>query len=174
MSSKVIKQSALATHNQTEPIWLKFSLTAGSGTCVAASLNASNAPLMIVEGGQGSTMVNLIQANVDALLGSTNEVLAATAFGSTAMVDNNTFGGVVDCGGQLSFVDSVVAFVDIAGTSGVECGKGTTTAFANSTFTGCNVFVTTNGNLAFRITYTNVSAAATAGYLFIQMQAKFK
>jgi hypothetical protein len=53
-------------------------------------------------------------------------------------------------------------------------GQGTNTALTNVAFTGIQVFKTSAGNLAGRITYTNVSAAATAGFLFLKIGVKTK
>lgn len=152
---------------------LVFSLTAAAGVNFATYVGPA-VPRILIEGGTGSALTTITQSTVDALLGSTNEVIVATAFGTTAMVDNDTYAFVLDCGGQVKSAHYVTSTVDIAGTIGSQDNVATTTALPNSAFTGTQIYLTANGNLAGRITYTNVAAAATVGYLVFRIRIKCK
>lgn len=152
---------------------LVFSLTPATGVNFATYVGPA-APRALIEGGTGSALTTITQATVDALLGSTNEVIVATAFGTTAMIDNDTYAWVLDCGGQVRSAYYVTTTIDIAGTIASQDNVATTTPFTNTAFTGTQVYVTANGNLAGRVDFTNVSAAATAGYLVLRIRIKCK
>ncbi len=169
----VLWEPSLSASQDTVTIDLPFALATASGVN-AASYIGQNKPRILVSGGSGSALVEITQATVDALLGSTNEILVTTAFGTTAMVDNNTYAWVLDCGGQIAEALEVEVLVNIGGTLGTSMGIGTTTALTNSTFTLSQVYVTALGNLAGRITYTNVSAAATAGNMLWSVRCRIK
>lgn len=164
---------ALARSQNDVDLELVFSLTAAAGVNFATYVGPG-VPRVLIEGGTGSALTTITQATVDALLGSTNEVIVATAFGTTAMVDNDTYAFVLDCGGQFKSGHYVTTTVDIAGTIGSQDSVVTTTALTNTTFTGTQIYLTANGNLAGRVTFTNVSAAATAGYLVFRIRLKCK
>jgi hypothetical protein len=160
-------------NSQAYVLKLQFILTAGAGVNSAAYISQALTPQLLVEGGTGSALTTITQTAVDALLG-TDEVVVATAFGTSAMVDNDTYACVVKCNEQIKEVLGAVAYVNIAGTAGVKLGVGTKTALTDAAFTGVNVYVTPNGNLAIRVNYTNVSAAATAGQLFLELDVRIK
>lgn len=164
---------ALGRSQGPYPIHLNFILTAGTGVNTAAFISPGAPPQLLVEGGTGSALTTITQAAVDALLGP-SQVVVATMYGTTAMVDNDTYGLVVLCNGQIKSVLGAKAFVNIAGTAGVKLGVGTSTALTNAAFTGIEVYVTPLGDLAIRVNYTNVSAAATAGQLFIELDVAIK
>lgn len=172
-TDRLLWNDSLARSQNDIVLELAFSLTAGTGVNSAAYIGPGQ-PRILIEGGTGSALTTITQASVDALLGSTNEVIVATAFGTTAMVDNDTYAFVLDCSGQFKSGHYVETLVDIAGTIGFQDSVVTTTALTNTTFTGTQIYLTANGNLAGRITYTNVSAAATAGYLVFQIRLKCK
>ena len=155
-------------------IVLPFTLTAGSGVNTAAYLEAGYKPDLIIEGGTGSALTAITQTTVDALLGSTNEIVVATALGTTGMVDNDTYACVVNCNGQVQEVGLIECTLDIAGTLTHYVAAGTKTAFTNATFTGIQCYVTALGNILIRLTATNCSAAATAGHLIVKLYAKMK
>ena len=167
------QEYTLAKSQPNGEIFLPFKLTAGTGVNTPSVVGLDK-PKLLVEGGTGSALTTITQAAIDSLLGSTNEVLATTAFGTSAMVDNDTYAFVLDCGGQIAEVMGAIAMVSIAGAGGLTLGQGTNTALPNSAFTGVQVFKTALGNLAGRVTYTNVSAAATAGFLFFKIAVKTK
>lgn len=168
----VLNQESLAGAANLLRLQLPFALTAGTGVN-SASFVGPVKPRLLIEGGTGSALTTITQAAVDDLLGA-GQVVVATAFGTTAMVDNDTYAFVVDCGGQVESVYAVQAVVNIAGTVGVSVGVGTKTSLANSVFTLTQVYVTPAGQLAGRITYTNISAAATAGHLILDIAVKLK
>lgn len=172
-TDRLLWNDSLARSQDDVILELVFSLTAATGVNFATYIGPA-IPRILIEGGTGSALTTITQTTVDALLGSTNEVIVATAFGTTAMVDNDTYAFVLDCGGQVKSGYYVATTVDIAGTIGSQDSVTTTTALTNATFTGTQVYVTSNGNLAGRITYTNVAAAATAGYLIFRIRIKCK
>ncbi len=167
------QEYTLAKSQPNGEIIIPLRLTAGTGVNTP-SIVGLDKPKMLMEGGTGSALTTITQPNIDALLGSTNEVLATTAFGTTAMVDNDTYAFVLDCGGQIAEVLGCQAMVSIAGAGGATLGAGTNTALTNAAFTGIQVFKTAQGNLAGRVNYTNVSAASTAGFLFLRIGVKTK
>jgi len=157
---------------QSYVMQLRFALTAGTGVNTASYIGA-DAPQILVEGGTGSALTTITQAAVDALLGS-GQIVVATALGTSAMVDNDTYAIVVKTDGQIKDVKGAVAHVNIAGTAGVKLGVGTKTALTDAAFTGVNVYVTPAGDLLVRVNYTNVSAAATVGQLFVDIDVVLK
>jgi hypothetical protein len=159
--------------SQDYVITLPFVLTAGTGVNTA-SFVGPEVPQLLIEGGTGAALTTITQSSVNALLGSTNEVVVATAFGTTAMVDNNTYAFVLNCDNQIDRVDLVEVTVNIAGTIGQSIGVGTKTALTDTAFALTQVFVTPLGNIAGRITYTAVSAAATAGHIVFKLHTVLK
>lgn len=163
-------------------ITLAFRLTADTGVNLAAYIPSQQVPQVLVEGGTGSALTTITQAAVDALLrasngdATVNDVIVATAFGTTAMVDNDTYAFVLNCDGQIdrAVTGWVSTVADIAGTVSLQNSRATTTALTNATFTGTNIYITPAGNLAGRITFTNISAAATAGWLVFNIPVWLK
>jgi hypothetical protein len=96
----------------------------------------------------------ITQADLDAFLGTASEV-DGLAFDATAM-GNDTFGGVVDLGGQAAKVVqmSAVCFSNTGGSDRVERQCQAATALTNST-NSTQVAVTSQGNLAFRAVFGN-------------------
>jgi hypothetical protein len=169
----LLANDALNRSQQKAVLTLPFTLTAGTGVNTAAYIGP-DVPQLLIEGGTGSALTTITQDAVDELLGSTDEIVVSTAFGTTAMVDNNTYAFVLNCDGQIDRVDLVEVTVNIAGTIGQSIGVGTTTALTNATFTLTQVYVSELGNIAGRITYTNISAAATAGHVVFKLHAVLK
>jgi hypothetical protein len=170
-----INESSLASSQQTERVSLQFAIVATTGCALFTWNGNTPTPRLLAEGGKGSAMTILTQAAIDALLGSTNEIISATAFDTTNMADNNSMAVVLDCKGQVAHVAGVQAFVNIAGTCGVKNGNGTKTVPPATTApVGITAYVTALGNICLRMTYTNVSAAASAGHVCITMDVKFK
>lgn len=152
---------------------LPFTLTAGSGVNSAAYIGP-DVPQLLIEGGTGSALTTITQTAVNNLLGSTNEIVVSAAFGTTAMADNNTYAFVLNCDGQIDRVDLVEVTVNIAGTIGQSIGVGTRTALTDTSFSLTQVYVSDLGNIAGRITYTNISAALTAGHVVFKLHAVLK
>jgi hypothetical protein len=131
-------------------------------------------PNIIVEKGLAGSQVLLAQAAINTLLGSTNEVVTATAFEATAMAANDTFGYVLDCDGQIDRVNSIEAYVDMT-TSGAIPGIGYgSTALATGSFTNPEAMVTASGNIAGRVLYTNICATGTSGRAIVKLHCLLK
>lgn len=159
---------AYAVGRQVEFV-LPLSIAAG-----VPSYAGNEKPDIIVEKGLAGSQVLLAQAKIDALLGSTNEVVEATAFEATAMAADNTLGFVLDCDGQIDRVDHIEALVDI-GAPGAVPGLGFgSTALASGAFTNPEIMVTASGNVAGRVLYTNLTATGTSGRAVIKFRALLK
>lgn len=167
----ILKNSGLATAAAKRvEIILPLSIAAG-----VPSYEGTEVPEFIVEKGLAGSQVKLAQAKIDALLGSTNEVLEAGIFGSTAMAANDTLGFVLDCDGQIDKVESVQALVDIGAAGAVPgLGYGTKTALTDAAFTNPEVYVSATGNIAGRVLYTNITAVGTSGRAVLRMVAVLK
>lgn len=150
-------------------ITLPLSIAAG-----VPSYEGVEKPAIIVEKGLAGSQVLLAQAKIDALLGSTNEVVTATAFEATAMAADNTLGFVLDCDGQIARVDTVECFVDIAATGAVPGIGFGSTALATGAFTNPEAMVTASGNIAGRILFTDVSATGSAGRALLKLHCLLK
>lgn len=99
----------------------------------------------------------LTQTAIDTFLGSTNEVIAGTAFGATAM-GTDSLGFVINCGGQIASAQIMEAWLwvateiaDAVFVSSSALTDALTTAFA----------VTTAGNLYGRVVLAGLDAATT-------------
>lgn len=117
----------------------------------------------------GSATAALGQTTIDNLLGSVNEVLAATAFGSTAL-GTDAFGFVLACEGQIKEVKSIRVLSNI-GTGGADVNAsaaGQTTALPNTLPAFARVQKTSGGNIAGQVVLTGLDAA-TAGLVQIQL-----
>lgn len=163
-------------------ITLAFQLTAGTGVNTAAYVPGNQAPQLIVEGGTGSALTAITQTACDALLraqngdATVNDVVVSAMFGTTAMVDNDTYAFVLNCDGQIdrTLRGWVRTTTDIAGTVALQNSRAGTTALTNVSFTGTQIYLTPAGNIAGRITFTNISAAATAGWLVFEIPVWLK
>ena len=150
-------------------ITLPLSIAAG-----VPSFEGTEKPAILVEKGLAGSQVILAQAAINTLLGSTNEVVTATAFEATAMAANDTLGFVLECDGQIDRVDAIEALVDI-GAAGAVPGLGFgSTALATGTFANPEAMVTASGNIAGRVIYTNISATGTAGRAMLKLHCLLK
>jgi len=172
----VFTESGLARSQRRTTISLPFAMATGTGVNTFTFLRTADTPKVLAEGGTGSALTAITQDTVDALFDSTNEVVVSAAFGTTAMVDNDTVAFVLDCDGQIDNVNLVKVSATIAttGTASTKYGEGTKTALTNVAITAPQVFVTANGNLAGRANITNISAAGSAGYCVFEIDAILK
>ena len=170
----ILWNAELSRSQKMVTIELAFALTAGTGVNSASLHRPVKSAPLLVEGGTGSALTTITQAAVNTLLGNTNDVVVGTAFGTTAMVDNDTYAFVLDMGGQATDVGGITVSVDIGGTAGSASGLGTKTALTNAAFTGANVCVSPAGNLYGRLNYTNISAAASAGSMIWRISVYLK
>ena len=138
-------------------------------TAGTPSILATERPKMIIEKGLAGSQVLLTQTAVDDLLGVANDVDVATAFGSTAMVANDTIGFVIACDGQVESID--IARGDVDGTSALVEDV---TSLPDSAFTGLELLVTPAGNLVGRYQKTNITAGATNTLGLIEMYLRLK
>lgn len=111
------------------------------------------------------------QAVIDAYLGTTNEFLVA-AFDATAM-GADTFGGIVNMGGQAAKLNSMIArcYSGTGGATLVErCVKSSSALTASTLATECALG--SSGNLAFRVDFGNTPDfdALTAGVIVVELQ----
>jgi len=175
--SFVLNQEELA-NSQQAMIELNFKIA--SGVCTAVSGRLGYLPQALVEATVGTAAVAILtQAKIDALLGSTNEVIAATAFGTTALEDNKTLGIVLDCGGQVSHVVSAVAqgFCPTAiyyTSYGTAAGWNSDAAITDAAIAGFQVYVTSAGNIAMLLNHTDLSKSTSSGHLTIKLNLKLK
>lgn len=128
-------------------------------------------PHILIEKGLAGSQVILTQDNIDELLGTEQEVTASLAFGSTAMVADDTFGLVLDCGQQVESVEMARGYRSGASLlSLVEAS----TSLPDSAFTGLEVLVTGAGNLVVRYQETNITAAATNELFLLELYLRMK
>lgn len=169
-TNPVLKNSALNyAVNREVVLTIPFTLTAG-----VPAFEGVEVPNILVEKGLAGSQVILAQAKINTLLGSTNEVVTATAFESTAMAANDTFGFVLACDGQIEKINSVEAYVDMT-TSGAIPGIGFgSTALASGSFTNPEAMVTASGNIAGRVLYTNITATGTTGRAMVKLHCILK
>lgn len=129
------------------------------------------------------------QAACDALLGSTNEFVTATAFGSTAM-GTDALGFILNCDGQLK--SQAATTLTISGNSVTSCEvlfevfpligttqttsihtKAQTTVLPNSLAAPARLQVSSAGNVAGQIVISGLDAA-TAGLLVFKISPNMK
>lgn len=136
-----------------QPEQLDIWLTVASGV---PSLPAALRGFPIIFGTATNT-APLTQTAIDAFLGSTNEVVAATAFGSTAM-GTDSLGFVINMGGQAASLIAMEATLWL--TSEVQDGvTGTTTALTDALSTA--VCITSAGNIYGRAVLTGFDAGSS-------------
>lgn len=170
-TNPVLKNTGLAyAVGVVQTYRLPIAITAG-----VPAFEGVAAPDMIVEKGKAGSQTLLTQALINTLLGSTNEVVASACFGTTAMAADNTLGFVLDCDGQIAEVRSVRCVTDITTSGAIPgIGYGTATALTDATFYNPEVYVSASGNIAGRVTYSNLTATGTAGRLVIEMDVVLK
>ncbi len=170
-TNPVLKNSDLSyAVGRHEVITIPIKFTAG-----VPSFIGTEVPDMLIEKGLAGSQAILTQAKIDAMLGSTNEVVASGTFGTTAMAADNTFGFVLNCSGQIDRVDLVDAVVDLSSTGAIPgLGQGTTTALTDAGFTNPECFVSASGNIAVRCLYTNIVATGTTAIGFVKLHCLLK
>lgn len=116
----------------------------------------------------------LDQASIDALLGSSSEFVAATAFGATAM-GTDALGLVLDLQGQAAYVASgyMEVVANIGGTCTVQVVQPQITALPNTLAAPARLQISSVGNVAAQIVVSGLDAA-TAGMLLIRLGLKLK
>lgn len=168
----VFDNDPLARSQDKYPLYLSFSLaTAGSGQNVPSLVSPANSPAYLITAG-GSTAPT--QAEVDALLGVPNDLIAANFYGATALVADNTYALVLACSGQIDELGLAKVFMNIGGTVSLSLGLGTKTAPTNTAFTLTQAFLTPAGNLAIRVTATGVSLRTNAGSISFELLTRIK
>jgi hypothetical protein len=168
----VFNNDPLARSQDKYPLYITFTLaTAGSGQNVPTIVGLDSQPQFLVTAG-GS--VAPTQAQVDALLGVPNDLIAANFYGSTAMVPDNTYAFVLACSGQIDDLQSVRVFLNIGGTVSLSLGVGTKSAPTNTAFTLTQAFLTPAGNIAVRTTATGVSLRTNAGQISYELITRIK
>ena len=177
MKSYVIDQVELAS-SQGAIFESDFKLA--SGVCTAVSARPGYLPRALVEATVGTAAKAILtQAKIDVLLGSANEVISGTAFGTTALEDDKTVGMVIDMGGQVDHVISAVA-VGFAPTAIYYTSYGTAAAWnsdaaiTDAAIAGLQVYVTSAGNLAVLLNHTDLSKSSTSGHLSLRLNLKLK
>lgn len=117
----------------------------------------------------GSVTAPLGQTTIDNLLGSVNEVIAATAFGATAL-GTDAFGFVINMNGQIKSVAgaSIVSNVGASGALVSASCLGQTTALPNTLPALARVQKTSLGNLAGQFVLAGLDTA-TSGIVFLEV-----
>lgn len=166
----LLDNEALARH-QTTPLRLSFTIT-GAKTATIQGPNPFQATFGFDT--PGSATAALGQTTIDNLLVIPNEVIAATAFGSTAMgVD--AFGLVVLFNNQLRAIRSMHVSSNI-GSGGATVDTwcaGTTTALPNTLPALSRCYITSAGNLAAQFVLAGLDAA-TSGTIQIDLDVELK
>lgn len=166
-SAPLLRDAGLSNAVPAYPVPVQYVLTAGTGVNVA-TLRAPQLSLSHAVGmGTGSALASLTQTLCDQAMGEVGGIVATTVFGTTAMVDNDTAGGVIGLNGQVAELGVCSVTCNIAGTLTVFVATPTRTALTNAPFTGLQVYISPAGNIAWRLTLTNISAAATAGHILL-------
>lgn len=151
------RNPALQTYQPEQlDIWLNVATGVPSLPAVAAGY-----PVIF---GTATNTGNLTQAAIDAFLGSTSEIVAATAFGSTAM-GTDSLGFVINLGGQAAGLLAMEATLYIAEAEITEGVTGVTTALTDALTTA--VSITTAGNIYGRAVLTGFDAGSSPVHLRI-------
>jgi len=159
--SFLLKSDALARH-QKAYIDLMYSVTgAKAGSFVQLAPRA----LVAYDNGTAPT-----QADIDALLGSTNEFVQATVFGSTAL-GTNAIALILDCDGQIAAVNGIEIRSVLGTTQAAQVGP--SVAIADTLPTNPRVAVSALGNLAIQAVLSGLDAATT-GLLLIRIHCELK
>lgn len=159
--SFILKNDALARH-QKAYIDLIYTVSgAKAGSFVAM------APRVLVAYDNGTAPT---QADIDALLGSTNEFVQGTIFGSTAL-GLDAIAMVIDCDGQVQAVSGIEIKSVLGTTQATQVGP--QVAIANTLPTLPRVAVSSLGNIGVQAVLTGLDAA-TSGALFIRIHCDLK
>lgn len=159
--SFIFRSDALARHQKAfiDLIYVVSGAKAGSF--------AQLAPRTLVAYDNGTAPT---QAEIDALLGSTNEFVQATVFGATAL-GINTIAAIIDCDGQIQNVSGIEIRSVLGTTQGALVGP--QVALADTLPVNPRVAVSALGNVAIQAAITGLDAA-TSGSLFIRIHCDLK
>lgn len=160
-TARQYKSAELQKHQFEE---LRFVIKLASG--VPSLSPASNASPIIL--GTATNTAPLTQAGIDAFLGSSSEVVAATAFGSTAM-GTDSLGFVINLNGQAA------ECISVEGTlyDSTVIGKGavaSTSALTDALSTA--VAATSSGNVYGRVVASGLDASSSMLMLRVQVRLK--
>jgi hypothetical protein len=159
--SLIFKNDALARH-QKAYIDLMYSVTgAKAGKFVALPPRA----LVAYDNGSAPS-----QADIDALLGSTNEFVQATVFGSTAL-GTDAIALILDCDGQVASVSGIEIKSVLGTTQAAQIGA--PVALADTLPANPRVAVSALGNIGVQAVLTGLDAA-TSGLLLIRIHCDLK
>lgn len=163
----IFTQDALEKYTRDRKnLELAVLITAGVPTILGVET-----PKILIEKGLAGSQVELTQTNIDDLLGVAGDVDADVAFGSTAMVANDTLGFVLACDGQVESVD--LARMYVSGASSLSLVEDVT-ALPDSAFSGLEVLVTPAGNIAGRYDELNITAAGSNVVVLLEIYARLK
>ena len=177
MISRILDDVALSISQQGV---IEFNFKIASGVCTATSNRSGYSPNCLIEATVGAAAVAILtQPKIDLLLGSTNEVIAATAFGTTALEDDKTLGGVINCGGQVQHIikSEAMGFAPTAiyyTSYGTAAGWNSDAAITDAAIAGFQVYVTALGNIAFLLNHADLSKSTTSGHLTLRFSVKLK
>lgn len=173
-SAPLLRDGGASASCPDYPFPVQYVLTASTGANIA-TLRAPQLALSSAVGtGTGSALASLSQTLCDQAMGEVGGIVAATVFGTTAMVDNDTAGGVIGFNGQIAELGVCSVICNIAGTLTTFVATPTRTALTNASFTGLQVYISAGGNIAWRLTLTNISAAATVGHILLSFPLYLK
>lgn len=167
MTQPASRALVCAPLQQFEPVTLDVLVTVGSSAALTIQANFRGYPMLVGSAASG----DLTQASIDAFLGVSGDITAATSFGSTAM-GTDAFGFVINMSGQAKSAlwakgDSYLT----ANAQFLSVGNGTsTTALANTLTAG--FAVTPAGNLYGRLIITNLDSQT--GTVHLQCAAYLK
>lgn len=159
--SYILKSDALARH-QKQSIDLIYIPTGAK-----AGKFAPLAPRALLAYDNGSAPS---QAQVDALLGTSSEFVAATVFGSTAL-GTDALAFVLDCEGQVAAVHSIEIRSVLGTTQAEQIGAPVT--LTDTLPANPRVQLGASGNLAVQAVLSGLDAA-TAGVLLISILVDLK
>lgn len=122
----------------------------------------------------GSATAALGQTTIDNLLGSTNEFVAGTAFGATAM-GLDAFAFVLNLDGQAVYSNEATLRVtcNIGGTTTVDEVKAQITALPDTLAAPARMQVSSAGNVAVQFVKAGLDAA-TAGLIHFELILKLR
>ena len=159
--SFILKSDALERHQKAH-IDLMYSVTgAKAGSFIVGQPRA----LVAYDNGSAPS-----QADIDALLGSTNEFVQATVFGSTAL-GTDALAMILDCEGQIASVSGIELRSVLGTTQAAQIGPKLT--LANTLPDNPRVQVSALGNIGIQLVLSGLDAA-TSGLLLIRIHCELK
>lgn len=156
------------------PFTLRFTLSISAAK--TASLVGKNGIPGVTFGFDTAAAVTdaLGQTTIDNLLGLTSDVVAATAFGSTAM-GTDAVGFVLACSGQVKLVHGmrVTTNTGASGATLTACAGGITTALPNTLPALARCALTAGGNVAGQFVIAGIDSV-TSGYVVVEIDVELK